>query len=50
MPIDINLLRPDRGGDPDKVKASQRARFDDEAIVDQIMALDAQRRTGKYSL
>ena len=41
MPIDINLLRPDRGGDPDKVKASQRARFDDEAIVDQIMALDA---------
>ena len=56
MPIDINLLRVDRGkwtntalmplfvigGDPEKVKASQRARFDDEAIVDQIMALDAQ--------
>ena len=50
MPIDINLLRPDRGGDPEKVKASQRARFDDEAIVDQIMALDAQQRTGKYCL
>ena len=62
MPIDINLLRPDRGksrlqkeltrefligGDPEKVKASQRARFADEAIVDQIMELDAQQRTGK---
>ena len=35
------------GGDPEKVKASQRARFADESIVDQIMELDAQRRTGK---
>ena len=72
MPIDINLLRPERGkptqslfsfifnhnfyfvfitgGDPDKVKASQRARFADESVVDQIMELDAQRRTGKYSV
>ena len=36
------------GGDPEKVKASQRARFADETIVDQIQALDGQRRTGKY--
>ena len=35
------------GGDPEKVKASQRARFDDETIVDRIMELDAQQRTGK---
>jgi len=41
MPIDINHLRPDRGGDPEKVKASQRARFADESIVDQIQELDA---------
>ena len=36
------------GGDPEKVKASQRARFADETVVDQIMALDAQSRKGKY--
>ena len=28
------------GGDPAKVKASQKARFADETIVDQIMELD----------
>lgn len=50
MPIDINQLRVDRGGDPDKVKASQKARFADETIVDQIMELDAVRRTAKYTL
>mmetsp|Transcript_7134 Transcript_7134/g.9934 ORF Transcript_7134/g.9934 Transcript_7134/m.9934 type:complete len:376 (+) Transcript_7134:51-1178(+) len=50
MPIDINHLRPDRGGDPEKVKASQRARFADESIVDQIQELDAQQRTAKYQL
>jgi len=50
MPIDINQLRVDRGGDPEKVKASQKARFADESIVDQIMELDAKRRTTKYDL
>jgi len=50
MPIDINMLRVDRGGDPEKVKASQRARFADETVVDQIMALDAQSRKAKHDL
>ena len=44
---DINFVLSVAGGDPEKVKASQRARFADESIVDQIMELDAQRRTGK---
>ena len=44
----INILRI--GGDPEKVKASQRARFDDETIVDKIIELDGKQRTGKYSI
>lgn len=40
MPIDINLLRPERGGDPEKVKESQRRRYADVTIVDKVMDLD----------
>ena len=31
------------------MKASQRARFADESIVDQIIELDGKQRTGKYA-
>jgi len=40
MPIDINLLRVDRGGDPEMVKKSERERFGDEKLVDQCIELD----------
>ena len=40
MPIDINLLRKEKGGDPDKVKKSQRDRFADEKLVDEVVDLD----------
>ncbi len=52
MPIDINLLRVDAGkwiindhelmtgGDPEKVKKSERDRFRDDSIVDQIIEID----------
>ncbi|CAN0009276.1 unnamed protein product, partial [Phaeothamnion confervicola] len=33
MPLDINMLREDRGGDPEKVRESQRRRFKDVSIV-----------------
>ncbi|MBK7722074.1 MAG: serine--tRNA ligase [Austwickia sp.] len=39
--IDINVLRDD----PDRVRASQRARGEDEAVVDAVLAADRQRRT-----
>lgn len=39
--IDIKLLRDD----PDRVRASQRARGEDEGIVDQILAADERRRS-----
>jgi len=50
MPIDINLLRTDRGGDPEKVRASQRKRFADETLVDQIIEMDAITRKAKHDL
>lgn len=36
MPIDINLLREDRGGNPELVKESQRRRFASVELVDQV--------------
>lgn len=48
MPIDINLLRVDAGGDPEKVKKSERDRFRDDSIVDQIIEIDNKWRKCKY--
>lgn len=40
MPIDINLLRPEKGGNPDIVRESQRRRFANVEQVDVVMDLD----------
>lgn len=48
MPIDLNLLRVDRGGDPEKIRASQKARFADETLVDQCIELDTIARKAKF--
>ena len=48
MPIDINLLRKDKGGDPEKVRASQRNRFKDETLVDQVLEIDELWRKKQY--
>ena len=39
--LDIKLLRDD----PDRVRASQRARGEDEGVVDAILAADERRRS-----
>ena len=44
MPIDINLFRVYKGGDPEKVRESQRRRFSDPAVVDRVIALDEEWR------
>jgi seryl-tRNA synthetase len=44
MPIDINKLRKERGGDPDAVKADQKKRFASVDLVEQVMALDEEWR------
>jgi len=50
MPIDINLLRKEKGGDPEVVKKSQRERFADETIVDQVIELDEKWRKSNYQM
>ena len=40
MPIDINLLRVSRGGNPELVRQSQRHRFASVELVDEVIALD----------
>lgn len=40
MPLDINVLRKDRGGDPDFWRENQRRRFCDPGLVDTVLALD----------
>lgn len=37
MPIDLQKLREAKGGDPEAVRASQRARFKSEALVDEVI-------------
>jgi seryl-tRNA synthetase len=50
MPIDINLLRKEKGGDPDKVRQSQRDRFADETLVDQVIEIDENWRKSNYKM
>lgn len=50
MVLDLDLFRPDKGGDPERVRANIRKRFDDEKAVDRIMELDAQWRTFTWRL
>lgn len=42
--LDIALFRTDKGGDPEIVRESQRRRFADVTLVDQVIALDTEWR------
>jgi seryl-tRNA synthetase len=44
MPIDINLLRADRGGDPEKWRDVMRKRFKPVDLIDRVIELDQVRR------
>jgi seryl-tRNA synthetase len=50
MPIDLNLLRTDRGGDPAKVRKSEVDRYRDTKFIDELIAADEKWRKMKYSL
>lgn len=50
MTIDINLLRENKGGDPEKVRVSEKRRFRDPKIVDQVIALDKQWVAKQYDM
>ena len=50
MGLDINLFRKERGGDPEKVKESERKRGrkeEDLKRVDEVVILDEQWRKSK---
>ncbi|KAI8920729.1 hypothetical protein BC831DRAFT_477301 [Entophlyctis helioformis] len=48
--IDINLLRADKGGNPDLVRESQRKRGGDKAValVDEVLALDEEWKKARF--
>lgn len=48
--LDINLFREDRGGNPELVRESQRRRFKDVSLVDEVLELDSEWRSVRYSL
>jgi seryl-tRNA synthetase len=50
MPIDINLIRTEKGGNPDAVRKSQKDRYKDETLVDQVIELDEKWRKSNYSM
>mmetsp|Transcript_2124 Transcript_2124/g.5260 ORF Transcript_2124/g.5260 Transcript_2124/m.5260 type:complete len:455 (+) Transcript_2124:99-1463(+) len=50
MPIDINRLRPERGGDIEEVRRSEIARFRDGSFVDLAVAADQNWRHLSFSL
>ena len=38
--LDIDMLRPDKGGDPEKFREIQRRRFKDVTLIDRILEAD----------
>jgi hypothetical protein len=44
VPIDINLLREEKGGNPEIVRESQRRRHASVELVDEVIELDRQWR------
>mgnify|MGYP002640488661 CR=1 FL=1 len=49
MPIDINLLRKDKGGDPDAVRDMLKKRFKDPAMADLVIDLDEKWRKADFA-
>lgn len=38
--LDIELIRKEKGGDPDRIRRNQKERFKDEGLVDKIIEAD----------
>jgi seryl-tRNA synthetase len=50
MPIDINQLRTEKGGDPELVRKSQRDRHAKVELVDEVIELDELWRKSNYKM
>lgn len=44
MVLDIDLFREEKGGNPEKIRENQRKRYKDVALVDKVLAADAEWR------
>ena len=50
MVLDIDQFRPEKGGNPEKIRENQKNRFCDVAAVDSIIDLDNQWRTARHAV
>jgi seryl-tRNA synthetase len=48
MVLDIEIFRADKGGDPEKVRDSQRKRYKDPALVDRVVDADNKWRKREF--
>ena len=49
--LDINLLRAEKGGNPDVVRESQRRRYaKDSNMVDEVIAVDVEWRQAQFQV
>ena len=48
MVLDIDQFRPEKGGNPDKIRENQKLRFSDVSMVDKIVQADENWRKGKW--
>lgn len=46
--LDINLFREEKGGNPEKIRESQRRRFANVGLVDEVIELDKVWRQRNY--
>ncbi|KAL9670135.1 hypothetical protein QQ045_007686 [Rhodiola kirilowii] len=48
--LDINLFREDKGGNPEAIRESQRRRYADVTLVDEVIKLDDEWRKAQYAV
>ena len=48
MVLDIDLFRPEKGGDPVKMRENQAKRFKDVTLVDRVVEADAKWRKCEF--
>lgn len=49
MVLDIDLFRPEKGGNPDKIRENQRKRFKDVTLVDKVVENDVKWRKLRFT-
>jgi seryl-tRNA synthetase len=48
--LDITLFRQEKGGEPEKIRESQRRRYAKVELVDEVIELDKEWRQREYSV